>query len=63
MEQTLNMSRKTETTYLLDRAGVAGTLAILTEFFETGSRVAIQQLELVRMAHHFRTIDSEILER
>ena len=43
--------------------GVAGTLAILTEFFETGSRVAIQQLELVRMAHHFRTIDREILER
>lgn len=41
--------------------GVAGTLALLADFFMTASRVVISQLELVLESRHWKTLDLEIL--
>ena len=41
--------------------GLAGTLSLFGDFFMTGSRVVISQLELVLEARHWNTLDTEKL--
>ena len=41
--------------------GLAGVLALLGDFFMTGSRVVISQMELVLEAKHWNTLDTEKL--
>ena len=41
--------------------GLAGTLSLFGDFFMTGSRVVISQLELVLEAKHWDTLDTEKL--
>jgi Na+/H+-dicarboxylate symporter len=43
--------------------GVAGTMAILFDFFDTGTRVGMMQMEVARQANHFGMLDRDVLEK
>jgi hypothetical protein len=38
-------------------------MAILFDFFDTGTRVGMMQMEVARQANHFGMLDRDVLEK